>query len=148
MLDGCTERQLKELLAMASTDAKASRNWLLEIGDMEQLGYLLIEMCNGTQHSGDELLRAVCSPGTSVDILVAIKSTAKRLVIAAKGPAQKAAATLLYHLSVASALGYHARNISSKDPAKRVSLYKDLAQGLSDDQLAAIFEKAVISLPS
>jgi hypothetical protein len=148
MLDRCTGRQLKELLALASTDAKATRNWLLEIGDLEQLQYLLTEMCTGTGQSGGALLQAVCSPHTPVEVLVAIKSTAKRLAVAAEGPAQKAAATLLYHLSVASALGHHARNISSKDPAERLPLYKDLAAELSDDELAAIFEKAIASLPS
>jgi len=49
---------------------------------------------------------------------------------------------------VASALAHHARNISSRDPAERLPLYKDLAAELSDDQLAAVFEKAIASLPS
>jgi hypothetical protein len=83
-----------------------------------------------------------------VEVLVDIKSIAKRLAVAAEAPAQNAAATLLYHLSVASALAHHAQNISSRDPAERLPLYKDLAAELSDDQLAAIFEKAIASLPS
>jgi hypothetical protein len=78
-----------------------------------------------------------------VEVLVAIKSIAKRLAVAAEAHPQNAAATLLYHLSVASALGYHARNISSKDPAERLPLYKELAAELSDEELAAIFEKAI-----
>jgi len=49
---------------------------------------------------------------------------------------------------VASALGNHARNISSKVPAERLAFYKDLAAELSDDQVAAIFEKAVARIPS
>jgi hypothetical protein len=143
MLDHCTGRQLKELLALASTDAKTTWNWLLEVGDLEQLEYLLTDMCSRIGQSAGALLRAVCSPATPVDALVAIKSTAKRLAVAAEAAPQKAAATLLYHLAVASALGHHARYISSKDPAERLGLYKDLAAELSDDDLAAIFEKAV-----
>ena len=146
MLDHCSDRQLKELLALASTDVKATRDWLLEIGDFQRMEQLLTEMCAGAGQSGSALLRAVCSVNTPVETLVEVKSVAKRLAVAAEGPAQNAAATLLYHLAVASALAHHARNISSKDPADRLPLYKDLAAELSDDELAAIFEDAVASL--
>lgn len=142
ILDHCTDRQLKELLALASTDARVTRNWLLEIGDLERLDYLLAEMCTAIGQSAGAILQAVCSPDTPVDALVAIKSTAKHLAVAAKGAPQNAAATLLYHLSVASALAHHAQNISSKHPSERLSLYKELAAELSDERLAAIFAKA------
>ena len=145
ILDHCTGRQLKELLALASTDAKTTWDWLLEVGDSEQLEYLLTEMCTGIGQAAGALLRAACSPETPVDALVAVKSTAKRLAVAADGPRQKAAATLLYHLAVASALAHHARNISSKEPAERLALYKDLAAELSDEDLAAVFQMAVAS---
>jgi hypothetical protein len=147
MLEHCTDRQLRDLLELASTNVKATRDWLLEIGDSEQLEHLLTEMCAGTQQSGGPLLKTVCSPGTPVEALVAIKSIAKHLAAAAVAPAQRAAATLLYHLSVASALGHHGQNISAKESANRLALYKGLAAELSDDQLAAIFEKAVASVP-
>ena len=90
MLDRCTSWQLKELLALASTDDKTTRNWLLEVGDLEQMASLLTEMCAGTGQSGGALLQAVCSPETPVDAVVAIKSTAKRLAVAADDPRQKA----------------------------------------------------------
>lgn len=144
MLDRCSVRQLKELLALASTDEKTTRNWLLEVGDMEHLDYLLTEMCAGIGQSGGALLRTVCSPYTPVDALVAIKSTAKRLAATAEGPREQAAATLLYHMSVASALA-HGRNISSKDSVGRLPVYQELAAELSDERLAAIFERAVAS---
>ncbi len=147
MLDHCTDRQLKELLELASTNLRAARDWLLEIGDSEWLEHLLTEMCAGTEPCGSALLQAVCSRDTPLEALVAIKGVAKRLAVAASAPAQYAAATLLYHLSVASALGRHGQNISSKDPAGRLVFYKELAAELSDDQLAAIFEKAAASLP-
>jgi hypothetical protein len=142
MLDHCSDRQLKELLALACSDVKATRDWLLEIGDFQRMDELLSDMCAGGGPSGSALLRAVCSADTPVETLVEIKGVAKRLSVAAEAPAQNAAATLLYHLAVASALGHHARNISSKDPADRLPLYKDLAAELSDDEMAAIFEKA------
>jgi hypothetical protein len=150
ILDRCTGRQLKELLALASTAAytKVTRNRLLEIGDTEQLEDLLTGVRSQAGQAGDAFLRAVCSADTPVDTLIAIKNTAKHLTVEGEGPAQRAAATLLYHLSVASALGFHARNISSKDPSERLALYKDLAAELSDDELAAIFEKAVAAILS
>jgi hypothetical protein len=40
-------KQLKELLALTSMDAKTPRNWMLEIGDLEQLEHVLGEMCDG-----------------------------------------------------------------------------------------------------
>jgi len=148
-LDHCTGRQLKELLELASTDERTARNWLLEIGGLEQMEDLLTEMCAGAPQSAGELLRAVCSPDTPVEALVSIKSIAKRLAVAAAGsPAQHAAATLLYHLSIASALGCHARNISSREVAARLPLYRNLASELSDDVLAGVFEKAVSSASS
>jgi len=143
ILDHCTGGQLKELLALASTDERTARYWLVEVGDLEQLEYLLTEMCAGTEQSGQALLRSVCSPDTPADVLIGIKSTAKHLAFAANGPRQDAAATLLYHLTVAAALGHHGRNISSKDPAERLGLYQDLAEGLPDDELAAVFGRAV-----
>jgi hypothetical protein len=147
ILDRCTGRQLRELLALASTGAKSTRDWLLEIGDLERMEWLVAEMCIGAEQPGDGLLPAVCSANTPVEVLVEIKSIAKRLAVTAQGPAQRAAATLLYHLSIASALGRHGQNISSREPTERLPLYKDLAAELPDEQLAAIFERAVASLP-
>jgi|HubBroStandDraft_1064217.scaffolds.fasta_scaffold00789_10 hypothetical protein len=147
-LDHCTDRQLKELLALASPSAKSTRDWLLEIGDTEQLERLLTDMCAGTEQSGGELLQAVCSAETPVEDLIAIKRIAKRLAVSAEAPAQNAAATLLYHLSLASALANHSQDLSSKNPSERLPLYKDLAAELSDDRLAAIFEGAVARLLS
>jgi len=46
---------------------------------------------------------------------------------------------------VAAAQGHQARNISSKDPGERLDLYKELGAKLFDEQLAAIFERALAS---
>jgi hypothetical protein len=143
MLEHLTAGQIKELLGLAATDVRVTPNWLIEIGDWEQMRYLLDAMCAGIGQSGLAVLEAVCCLETSVDALIAIKSIAKRLAASAGSAPEKAAATLLYHLSIASALGNHRLNISSKDPAERLSLYKELAAELSDEDLALIFEKAV-----
>lgn len=148
LLDRCTGRQLRRLLALASSDSKVAKNSLLEIGDLEQLELLLTDMCAGAGQSAGALLQSVYSSQTPLEFLVSVKSTAKRLAVAAATPAQKAAATLLYHLSVAGALGRYGQNISSKNPAGRLTLYKELATELVDEQLAAIFEKAVARLAS
>jgi len=107
---------------------------------------LLTEMCTGSGHSGAALVQAACSPDTRMDTLIAMKSTAKRWAVAAENTSQKAAATLLYHLTVASALGNYGQNISSRDPNDRLLLYKELAVELADDDLAAVFEKAAARL--
>ncbi len=143
ILNRCTGRQLKELLSLASGTPKEPRDWFLEIGNLEELEHLLGEICAGTAYSGIALLQTACSPDASVEVLIEVKNTAKRLAAAAVTPAQKAATALLYHISVASALGHHGRNISSKNPAERLLLYRELAADLSDRELAAIFEKAV-----
>jgi len=46
MLDHCSDRQLKDLLALASTNVTSTWDWLLEIGDSEQLGHLLFNCVN------------------------------------------------------------------------------------------------------
>jgi hypothetical protein len=127
---------------------KVTLDWLVEVGDAEEMEYLLTEMSSGAGQSGGELLRAVCSPDTTVEVLGAIKNIAKNLAVGADHPVQNAAATLLYHLSVAAALGCHGCNISAKDPVERLPLYKALAAGLSDEELAAVFEQAIARLPS
>ena len=142
MLDHCDGRQLRELLALASTNATTARDWLLEVGDWDQIENALTGIPAGAWRSVDELLRAVCSPDTPVDDLMIVKSAAKRSIVAAEAANRKAAATLLYHLAVASALAHHARNISSHDPAARLSLYKELAAEISDDNLAGVFKRA------
>jgi len=146
-LDHCTDRQLKQLLTLAADGAKVGRNWLIEVGDSEQLECLLANLGWGADGSAG-LLQTICAPETPVEVVRAIKSSAKRLAVAAESPAQKAAATLLYHLSIASALAHHARNISSKHPARRLALYENLAAELPDDDLAAVFEKAAANLSS
>ena len=124
------------------------RSWLLEMGDIELLEHLLNEICSDPTRPARALLDAVCSLNTPVEILMATKSTAKRLAADAPGPAHKAATKTLYHLSVASALGRHGRNISSKNQAEYRALYESLAAKLSDEELAGVFKKAVIRLSS
>jgi hypothetical protein len=136
-------RQIRELLALAAVPAEGERNWLVEVGDRERLEALLTEMCSQSGQSGGALLDSVCAPETPVEVLVAVKDLAKSLAAKAAGNAQLAAATLLYHLSVASALGYHERTISSKAPLERTPLYQELASELSDEELAAIFRNAI-----
>jgi hypothetical protein len=138
----------KELLAIGSRSAKAHQNWLLEVGDYQLLEMLLTDMCSGTSQSGAALLDTVCSPDTPLDALVHIKDIAKGLTKAAHDPSQEAAGMLLYHLSVASALGFHEQNISSMDAAARLPLYRELVAEICDDQVSAVFEKALDRMTS
>ena len=138
--------QTKELLAIGSRPADTAETSLYEVGDCERLEMLLTEMCTGTGQSGAALLEAVCSPDTDTNVLVTAKNLAKSLAADAKDVPQKAAATLLYHLSVASALGYHGQRISSMGVAERLPFYRELVSELSDEALVAVFEKAISSV--
>src|SRR5688572_32592307 len=142
-VENCSARQLKELLGLAGGRTNEEHNWLLELGDRERLELLLTEMCSGTEQSGRVLLEAACSPDSSVDVLTTVKDVAKRLIQTAQDGHHRIAATLLYHLSVASALGYHGQVISTNAPVERLPLYEELALELADEGLAAVFERAV-----
>lgn len=133
----------KELLAMGSMSAEAQPNWLLEVGEYQLLEMLLTDMCSGTSQSGAALLDAVCSPDTPLGLLVQVKDFAKSLAKAGNDERQEAAALLLYHLSVASALGLHEQNISSMDAAARLPLYRDFVAEICDEEISAVFEKAL-----
>jgi hypothetical protein len=136
-------RQIRELLAVAAQPAETERDWMVQLGDRELLETLLTEMCEKTGHPGGALVDSVCSPETPVGILVAVKDLAKGLAAKSPGNPEVAAATLLYHLSVASALGFHGQSISSKPAAERFPLYKELSVELADEELARVFDRAV-----
>jgi hypothetical protein len=147
-VDDCSARQLKELLGLAAGRAGEPHDWMIELGDRERLERLLTEMCSGTGQSGVALVEAACSPDSSVEVLTAVKDVAKRLIQGAQDSPRRAAATFLYHLSVASALGYHGQTISTNVPADRLPLYEEFALELADERLAAVFERAVERLLS
>lgn len=133
----------KELLAIGSRSAEVNPNWLLEVGDKELLEMLLTDMCSGTSQSGSALLDAVCSSDTPLEVLVQVKDFAKGLAKAAQDPRQEAAGMLLYHLSVASALGFHEQNISSIDASARQPIYREFVAEICDHEVSAVFEKAL-----
>lgn len=137
--------QTKELLAIGSRPPETAETSLYDVGDCDRLEMLLTDMCSGTGQSGAALLEAVCSSDTDVNVLVTVKNLAKGLAAEAKDMPQKAAANLLYHLSVASAVGYHEQNISSMGLVERLPLYRELVSELSDEVLVAVFEKAISS---
>jgi hypothetical protein len=116
---------------------------LLEVGDRDLLEILLTDMCSGTSQSGSALLDAVCSPDTPLEALVQVKDLAKGLTKAAQDPRQEAAGMLLYHLSVASALGFHDQNISSMEASARLPIYREFVAEICDYQLSAVFERAL-----
>jgi len=143
IVDSFRAHQLRELLALGANLPETATEWFVDVGDWERLEALLTEMCIGGEQSGNALLETVVSSDATLEMLIAVKEVAKRLATKAKGKPERAAATLLYHLSVASALGQHGRTISSRDPAEHLPLYAELAEELSDEQLAAVFKRAI-----
>jgi hypothetical protein len=138
-----SELRTKELLTIGSRSTEAQPNWLLEVGEYQLLEMLLTDLCSGTSQSGAALLDAICSPDTPLDLLVQVKDLAKSLAKAGTDERQEAAALLLYHLSVASALGFHGQNISSMDAAARLPLYREFVAEICDDEISAVFERAL-----
>src|SRR5687768_4666081 len=79
-IDHCSTKQLRELLGLGASRAGERPDWLMQLENRERLDLLLTEMCGGKEHSGQAVLDTVCSPDTPVDVLVAVKNMAKRLV--------------------------------------------------------------------
>ena len=123
------------------------QNSLIEAGDGELLAMLLTEMCGESGPSGTALIQAVCAPDATVEDLRKVKDLAKRLAMDARDQLHRGAAGLLYHLAMASAFAYHDVNLSSIGAAPPVHLYRELVEGISDDALVAVFERAVERLP-
>ncbi len=139
--------QTHRLLGLASLPDDQEQNWLIEAGDCELLAMLLTEMCGESGPPGTALIQAVCSPNATVEELRKVKELAKKLAMDARDQRRRGAAGLLYHLAMASAFGYHEVNLSSIGAAPPVHLYRELVEGISDDALVAIFEKAVERMP-
>jgi len=139
--------QTHRLLGLASLPDDQDQNWLIEAGDRDLLAVLLTDMCSESGPSGTALIQAVCAPDASIEDLRKVKDLAKRLALDARDQRHRGAAGLLYHLAMASAFGYHEVNLSSIGAAPPVHLYRELVEGISDDALVAVFEKAVGRLP-
>src|SRR5579864_3396590 len=140
-------QQTQRLLALASLPADQDQSWLIEAGDSDLLAMLLTDMCSESGQSGRELIEAVCGPDSTVEVLRGVKDLAKRLAMNARDQRRRGAAGLLYHLAMASAFGYHQVNLSSIGAAPPVHLYRELVEGISDDALVTVFEKALEHLP-
>lgn len=140
-------KQTQRLLALAAIPADQEHSWLIEAGDSHLLAMLLTGMCSESGQSGMALIEAVCAPDTTIEVLRGVKDLAKKLAMDAKDQRRRGAAGLLYHLAMASAFGYHQINLSSIGAAAPVHLYRELVEGISDDALVTVFEKAIERLP-
>lgn len=91
---------------------------------------------------GESPLAAVCRQGLSVDALIKIKDQARLRVQDSRSDEERVAFTLLYHAANAAAVIRFGANISSRPLASRLSVYEDLADALSGDELACLFRDA------
>ena len=140
-------QQTQRLLALASLPADQEHSWLIEAGDSALLAMLLTDMCSESGQSGKALIEAVCAPDTTIEVLRGVKDLAKKLAADAKDQRRRGAAGLLYHLAMASAFGYHQINLSSIGATAPAHLYRELVEGISDEALVMVFEKAIEWLP-
>jgi len=112
MVHEFSARQIRDLLSLAAGSGD-EREWLVEVADRDLMESLLSEMCGTNVESAAGLIDSVCSPDSPVEVLIAAKDLAKSLAAKVEEGARLGAVTLLYHLSIASALAYHGQNISS-----------------------------------
>jgi hypothetical protein len=84
----------------------------------------------------------VITPDTPLAGLRTLKEMAKHRATQASEEAHRAAATLLYHATIAAALGRHGVNISSRPAASRWPLYEDLSAIFAAHPLGEVFRQA------
>ena len=139
----CSPTQLKALLGLAAGDPGDQESLLTYIPDREQLQHLLSELCADAEQAGEVLLAMACARDASLEVLSGLKEFAKRLSKKAATEPQRTAATFLYHLAIAAAIGQHSVNLSSRPSETRLELYEDLATALAGDPMGHVFRKAI-----
>ena len=135
--------QLRELLTLATDKPEGQGSLPASVKNREEFVRMLTELCEESEESGEILLSTVCSRETPVEALTGIKELAKTLLANASTDAHRAAATFLYHLAIAAALGRYGMNVSTVTPDSRLALYEDLASALAGDPLGEVFREAV-----
>ncbi len=143
ILDHCTPAQLKALLTLAAGPGEERTQPPWQGLTPEDLTRLLSDLLTSQAGSGGLLLATVLSSETPVEALSGVKDLAKKFVEAPKSKAHHAAATILYHVTVAAAFAWHGKNISSRPIHTRCALYEDLATAFPEHPLSRVFRKAV-----
>ena len=110
-----------------------------------QVRALLVVATKSSRRSAQpfaDLLDAAAKPTTAVAELVRIKDLAKRQLEGAPDHRQREAATLLYHLAVASAFVHHDAMISGRPMRKQRALYQQFAAAWEGRPIGQIFQDA------
>ena len=89
-----------------------------------------------------DLLDAAAKPTTPVAELVRIKDLAKSHLQDAPDQRHREAATLVYHVAVASAFVHHDAMISGRPMRKQRALYQQFAAAWEDRPIGRIFQEA------
>jgi hypothetical protein len=116
--------------------------------DADDISTLLVAPCRRRGESAQVLIDAVVAPGTPVVELGRIKDLAKRMLDDAADATEREAARLLYHLAVASALGHHGEDISTRPKLERRLLYERLALTFAGHAASQVFRQAADRLAS
>lgn len=90
----------------------------------------------------DGVLARAADPATPLSDLWNLKELAKRLAARAETSAERDAAALLYHLSIAAALGHHGEHISNEPLQRQKDVYVRLSRLFRGDVTGDVFEKA------
>lgn len=142
MIEHCSVAQLRALLMVAVEEPERTTppaEGMPSRGDLERC-LRGLDAENAETAAG--LLSARDLEAIPLPRLRALKDVAKRLRGQNSEPADRRAATLLYHLSAAAAWAIHGVNISSRSASARAELYEKLAEELADDGLARLLSRA------
>ena len=139
-IDGVSQAQLRRLLLLAS--GTSSR--LADVDDAHDARQQIAVLLDRLGMAAADPLTEATGAAASLEDLRRIKDLAKRLLSRAGTPSEQAAATLLYHVAVATAFGRDATEISSSPIAHRSLLYERLALVFADDAVGEAFHQAAL----
>lgn len=142
MIEHCSVAQLRALLMVAVEEPERKKplaEGMPSRGDLERC-LRGLDAENAETAAG--LLSARDLEGIPLPRLRQLKDVAKKLRVRASEPAERRAATFLYHLAAAAAWTVHGVNISSRSAPARAELYERLAEELADDDLARLLSRA------
>jgi hypothetical protein len=141
-LSNCSLTQMRALLGLAVGDDARRPSLPALATNLDDLRGRLARLSRDDTEPAELLLEMACAADASLDGLTAIKERAKLLLDRAATPEDRGAATILYHVAIASGFLHHGRNLSSRPIELYLPLYDDLAAALRSGPMEELFRGA------
>jgi len=133
---------VKTLLAVALAASPSPEADSTPNDRMANAQHILSELGEKAHESCEGIFARLAAPGLPLSDLRKVKELSKRLLAVAESQAHRDAATLLYHLAVATALVHRGEHISGEPLEARKHIYSRLAELFSGDAIGEIFRRA------